>query len=69
MTATQVSPNDNASTNSKNMNHAQSVKGAILREMYNFKESHNTVGRKRLMRSNDSSTFLVCRHLASRYPH
>ena len=54
MTATQVSPNNSASTNSKNMNHAQSVKGAILREMYNFKESHNTVGRKRLMRSNDS---------------
>ena len=54
MTATQVNPNNSASTNSKNMNHAQSVKGAILREMYNFKESHNTVGRKRLMRSNDS---------------
>lgn len=54
MTATQVRPNNCASTNSKNMNHAQSVRGAILREMYNFTDSHNSKKRKRQMRSIDS---------------
>ena len=51
MTATQVRPNNSASTNSKNMNHAQTVKGAILREMYDFKESHDNAPRKRAQRS------------------
>ena len=54
MTATQVRPNNSASTNSKNMNHAQTVKGAILREMYDFKESHNNGPRKRAQRSSQS---------------
>ena len=54
MTATQVRPNNSASTNSKNMNHAQSVRGAILREMYNFKDSHGNKKRKRQMRSTNS---------------
>ena len=54
MTATQVRPNNSASTNSKNMNHAQTVKGAILREMYDFKESHDNAPRKRAQRSSKS---------------
>lgn len=54
MTATQVHDNNCASTNSKNMSHAQTVKGAILREMFDFKNSHNNIKRKKLLRSGSS---------------
>ena len=55
MASTQVRANNCATTNSKNMNHAQSVRGAILREMYDFEGSHNNTNkRKRQLKSSDS---------------
>jgi hypothetical protein len=54
LTATQIRANQSADTNAKNMNHASSIRGAIIREMREFKDSHdanNKRRRKHLLRS------------------
>ena len=59
---TQIRANQSADTNAKNMNHALSVKGAIIREMRNFEDAHKPDGKRRrkhqLRSTGNQSTYL-----------
>lgn len=54
LTGTQVSANNAACTNAKNMRHASDIKGAILRDIKDFRAAHIEGTRHRLLREKNS---------------
>jgi hypothetical protein len=54
LTGTQVSANNAACTNAKNMRHASDIKGAILRDIKDFRAAHIEGTRHRLLREKKS---------------
>ena len=54
LTGTQVSANNAACTNAKNMRHASDIKGAILRDIKDFRAAHTEGTRHRLLREKNS---------------
>ena len=62
LAATQIKENQTAGTNSKNMNHASSVKGSIVREMRDFKEVQSVINkrkRKHMFRSCKNQSYYI----------
>ena len=55
LAATQVRANNSASTNSKNMRHASDIKGAIIRDMKDFRAAHiEGEKKKKILRDKDT---------------